>query len=106
MSRVGDRTETLRSPEDQERALRQWAKAEGHRLVMLPHELDASGRNAERPILNGALERIERGEFDGLAVYNLSRMTRSLKFSLEVLERVEGAKGQVHSVTEPLDGST
>src|SRR6266704_1888428 len=91
VSRVGDRTETLRSPDEQEREMKRAARANGHKLVMLPHDLDASGRDDHRPILNDAIERIEAGDFDGLYVYNFSRMSRSLRFSLAVLDRIERA---------------
>lgn len=106
VSRVGDRSETLRSPTDQEKAIRKWAKDHGHRIVMLEHELDQSGGRDDRPILSDAIGAIERGELDGLAVYNFARMTRSLRHSLEVRERVKDAEGQIVSISQPVDETT
>ncbi len=101
VSRVGDRSETLISPKLQEKAIRGWAKAHGHKILMLEPELDASGSDDDRPILGDAIAQIERGEFDGLAVWRLDRFARSLASSVRFLARIEEAGGTVESATEP-----
>lgn len=106
VSRVGGRDETLLSPKLQERAIRAWAGSTGHEIVMLPPELDASGGDDTRPTLVGAIEQIERGEIDGIAVWNFARFTRSLASSIRFLERIEGVGGQLHSASEQIDAST
>ena len=95
VSRVGDRSETLISPQLQEREIRSWAKARGFDLEMLPAELDRSGADDSRPILKGAIERIERGELEGVIVWNFARFTRSLASSIAFLELIERAGGQL-----------
>lgn len=106
VSRVGDRTETLISPQLQEREIRSWAKARGFQLEMLPAELDQSGADDSRPILQGVIERIERGELEGVIVWNFARFTRSLASSIAFLESIEKAGGQLHSTSEQIDAST
>ena len=106
VSRVGDRTETLISPQLQEREIRNWAKPRDLRLEMLPAELDRSGADDSRPILQGAIERIERGELDGVIVWNFARFTRSLASSVAFLEAIERAGGQLYSTSEQIDAST
>lgn len=106
VSRVGDRTETLISPQLQEREIRSWAKGRGFELEMLPAELDQSGADDSRPILQGAIERIERGELEGVIVWNFARFTRSLASSIAFLESIEKAGGQLHSTSEQIDAST
>jgi DNA invertase Pin-like site-specific DNA recombinase len=106
VSRVGGRDETLISPQLQEQAIRRWAEGAGHEIEMLPPELDASGGDDSRPVLLGAIEQIERGEADGLAVWKFDRFTRSLRHSLEMLERIESIGGQLRSASEQLDPDT
>src|SRR5688572_28519664 len=106
VSRVGDRGEALRSPDDQKRLIEEWAKSTGSDVEMLPPELDRSGADDTRPILLGAIERIERGELDGLAVYRLDRFTRSLASSVRMLERIEAAGGEVRSATERFENDS
>ncbi len=70
----------------------------------LPAELDRSGADDSRPILQGAIERIERGELDGVIVWNFARFTRSLASSVAFLEAIEQAGGQ--RSTRPASRST
>jgi site-specific DNA recombinase len=106
VSRVGDRRETLKSPEDQEREIRRWAKTSGNNVEILPAELDRSGADDDRPILLGAIERIEAGELAGIVVCRLDRFTRSLASSVRMIERIEKAGGKVISATEPVDNGS
>ncbi len=106
VSRVGDRTETLISPQLQEREIRSWAKPRSLEVEMLPAELDRSGADDSRPILQGAIERIERGELDGVIVWNFARFTRSLGSSVSFLESIEQAGGQLYSTSEQIDPGT
>jgi site-specific DNA recombinase len=103
VSRVGERAETLISPKLQEREIRGWAKGRGHTLEVLPAELDRSGADDTRPILLGAIERIEHGDLDGVIVWKFDRFTRSLKSSIAFLELIEGAGGRLYSTSEQID---
>lgn len=61
VSRVAGR-ENLISPELQQRRIQSYADMKGWRVEMLPPELDVSGGKVKRPILEGAIERIEAGD--------------------------------------------
>ena len=107
VSRVGDRTETLISPQLQEREIRSWAKPRGLGVWRCCRaELDRSGADDSRPILQGAIERIERGELDGVIVWNFARFTRSLASSVAFLEAIEQAGGRLYSTSEQIDPCT
>lgn len=106
VSRVGDRAQTLISPQLQEREIRNWVKPRKLELEMLPAELDRSGADDSRPILQGAIERIERGELGGVIVWNFARFTRSLVSSVAFLELIERAGGQLYSTSEQIDPTT
>jgi DNA invertase Pin-like site-specific DNA recombinase len=106
VSRVGDRADTLISPQLQEREIRNWAKPRELELEMLPAELDRSGADDNRPILQGAIERIEQGELEGVIVWNFARFTRSLASSVAFLESIERAGGQLYSTSEQIDPTT
>jgi DNA invertase Pin-like site-specific DNA recombinase len=87
----------------QEKAIRAWAKAEGHKIVAWYSDEGISGSNGldTRPGLAEAFQRLERGEADALAVYRLDRLARKLASQLVWTERLEEAGRQVISVTEP-----
>lgn len=107
VSRVGDRSKTLISPKLQEQEIRRWAAGrKGVELEILPAELDQTGARDNRPILQGAIERIERGELAGIVVWNFARFTRSLASSLRFLELIEGVGGELHSASQPVDPKT
>jgi site-specific DNA recombinase len=106
VSRVGDRQDTLQSPDYQAETITRWAQAAGHEVTMLPPELDASGGDNDRPILGTAIERVEVGELDGIVVAKLDRFSRSLPGAVAMIERIEKAGGQVLSVAENFDTST
>lgn len=106
VSRVGDRAETLRSPKDQAKAIEGWAKRTGNTVELLPPEMDRSGGDATRPILLGAIARVETGELDGIVVYRLDRFARSLSDLLAMIERVEAVGGEIVSATEQYGDGT
>lgn len=76
-------------------------------VVFLPPELDVKGNAPieERPSLRAAIEGVERGDYDGIVVAYLKRLTRSRSGHL-IWERVETAGGRVHCARERLDTST
>jgi DNA invertase Pin-like site-specific DNA recombinase len=107
VSSVGDREETLRSPEMQQDRIAAYADSHGLEVEMLPPELDVSGGSRERPILSDAIERVERDEAAGIIVAELDRLSRlSLADAHKVIERIESAGGQVIAVAENFDAST
>ncbi len=104
--RVSTWKEEKISPEIQEAALRQWAAHTGRRLLEpLTEDLDASGRNFNRKIMRD-IERVERGEARGIAVWRYSRFGRNRTGNAVNLARLENVGGHLESATEPVDATT
>jgi DNA invertase Pin-like site-specific DNA recombinase len=104
--RVSTWREEKISPELQETALRAWAKRSGVRLLEpLIIDLDATGRNFKRKIMGG-IQRVERGEARGIAVWKFSRFGRNDLGIAVNLARLEHAGGQLASATEDVDVRT
>jgi site-specific DNA recombinase len=98
VSRVGGRSgDTFISPGLQEESIKRICAAEELKLVGVVQELDASGGDANRPLWNEAIQKIERGEAEALVVWNLSRFSRSLRDGLNAIERIEQAGGKLYS---------
>jgi DNA invertase Pin-like site-specific DNA recombinase len=83
--------------EVQERGLKAWARAEGHKLVALARDEGVSGSNGveSRVGLHEALAMISDGRADGVVVYRLDRLARSLSIQEGILARVWKDKGRV-----------
>jgi DNA invertase Pin-like site-specific DNA recombinase len=107
VSRVGDRAETLISPDQQAERIQSYADARGLSVQMLEPELDVSGGKVERPILGAAIEAVERGEAAGIIVAQLDRLSRmNIVDALQTIRRVEAAGAQVIAVAENFDAGT
>jgi DNA invertase Pin-like site-specific DNA recombinase len=107
VSRVGDREETLISPELQAERIQGYAAARGLSVEMLDPELDVSGARTSRPILDRAIDDIAEGRYAGLIVAQLDRLSRmAVVDALKIIERIEGYGGQVISVAENFDAGT
>ncbi len=107
VSRVGGREgDSFISPVEQRKAIEGMAKHEGFTVVDYLEELDASGGDSTRPKWNEAIERIEAGEVQALAVWNLSRFSRSTVDALNAIERIEAAGGSVFSAAGDAGDST
>ncbi|APD18778.1 serine integrase [Streptomyces phage Raleigh] len=103
--RVSTWKEEKISPELQRTAIEQWAARTGRRIVDWIVDLDESGRHFKRKIMGG-IERIERREVRGIAVWRYSRFGRNRTGNAANLARVEAAGGLLESATEPVDAST
>lgn len=92
---------------EQVEAVNRYAHLRGARVVFMEPELSVSGGKEieKRPSLVRAIEGCESGEFQGIVVAYLSRLTRS-RSGLAIWTRVEAAGGSVHSAAEELDTST
>ncbi len=103
--RVSMAREEMISPELQQKAIEQWAAATGHRIIDWVPDLDKTGRNFKRKIMQ-VIERVEAAEASVIAVWKYSRFGRTRDGCATNLARVERAGGQLHSATEPIDAST
>lgn len=109
VSRVGDRdveSDSFQTVEQQREAIEAIAKLSGGEVVDVVVALNASGgKDWPEKKLKEAIARVDRGEADGIAVYDLSRWGRSLD-ALKVIERwTEEGKTMV-SAADKFDAST
>lgn len=101
VSRVGGREgDSFLSPQLQRESIEGLARREGLEIVSWLEELDASGGDATRPKWNEAIEAVERGEAAGIACWNISRFSRSIRDFLNAIDRIEAAGGRLFSATE------
>ena len=101
VSEQGDREdENFHSPRAQLARAKLWSEDRGNRVVDAFEEIDVSGKLplARRPGLLKAIEMVEAGEADHIAVAYFDRLVRSLKVQLEVVERVEHAGGEIYAI--------
>src|SRR4051794_24837085 len=104
VSRVGGRRgERFISPAVQRELIESWAAARGLRVLEVFEELDESGGRADRPLLERALGRVERGVSQGIVVAKVDRFGRSLISGLAAIERVRVAGGTFFSIQDGLD---
>lgn len=91
------------SLESQEQALRAAAASRGAIVIGAVRDADLKGYQDEsqRPGLREALDRADAGEYDVLAVWELSRLARKLSLQERILERLERAHIRLHSQQEP-----
>jgi DNA invertase Pin-like site-specific DNA recombinase len=109
VSKVGGRGgEAFHSPADQEQAIRDWAALHhpGARVVIAPHELDASGADANRPGWNAVLDAVCAREHDLVVVAKYDRAARDVRHLLDVIDRLRLAEVGFASVQENLDTTT
>ncbi len=93
------------SPELQQAAIEAWAARTGRRIIDWIPDLDMTGRNFKRKIMS-AIERVERSEVRGIAVWKFSRFGRTRDGVALNLKRLEDAGGQLASATEDVDART
>lgn len=105
VSMVGGREEII-SPDVQIMAGRDRAAAGAWEVAEEIVELDASGRTFARAGVRRAIEGVEAGDWQVVAVYRYDRFGRNARDSLVNIARVEAAGGQVVSATEPFDAAT
>jgi site-specific DNA recombinase len=105
VSEVGDRDEIIRSPRDQEDAIREWI--EDHpdvELGRLVTELNVSGgTDIQERGLGELVTRIERGASQGVIVFDTSRFGRNLRETLNANYLIEQVGGRIVGVDNGLD---
>lgn len=103
VSKVGDRAETLLSPEVQEQQCRQWAERE--QLVVVGNvivDLDESGRSSASRQIDACIDRVRAGEVNGIVVWRVDRWGRNLVDALRNVMSLHDAGGFIASATENL----
>ncbi len=107
VSRVGGREgASFVSPSVQREAIEKWATFKGVEIAEWHQDLDVSGGTLDRPAFQAALERIERGETEGLVVAKLDRFARSIPATYEAIQRIESGGGTFVSVADQFDLTT
>lgn len=83
----------------QEKSLRSWAKANGHRLVGIERDEGVSGATdaTDRKGLSAALLAVAEGRADGLLIPRLDRLARALTVQEAALAIIWRAGGKVFS---------
>lgn len=104
VSRVGgrDKSDGFISPKVQGRAIEEFAKRTGRRVVLHPPELDQSGGTMDRPIFNQIMERIRRGKSGGIVVYKVDRFARTLRGALNTLAELGEHEAAFASCSEEI----
>lgn len=102
----GRKGERFHSPPAQRAAIKAWAKANGVRIGAWHEDLDRSGGTMDRPGLNAALQRIERGVSGGIVVARLDRFARTAARGVLTIEELHNRGARVVSVAESIDPAT
>ena len=107
VSKVGGRSgESFISPAVQRERIGSWAEAHGHTLTWHEPEMDVSGGTMSRPVFDRIMERVRRGESDGVIVAKLDRFARTLVGALSTLEEFERHGAVLVCVADNIDLST
>lgn len=96
--------EDKQNPETQARPLREKCLRENWTFTIFQEF--ASGAKESRPELDKMLQRIRNKEFDGVLVWRLDRLGRSLKHLLQLIEEFKKKDVKFISLTEGFDTST
>jgi DNA invertase Pin-like site-specific DNA recombinase len=85
----------------QERAVRRWAKANGHKIVSVVTDAGVSGAKPaqERPGLTDALLTLRARQAQGLVLRDLDRLARSVTVQEAILAEVWAQGGSVFTAT-------
>lgn len=95
VSRIGSRAgEGYISPEIQRDAISAYARELGEEVAYFADDQDFSGGNTERPAFAEALDRLERGEHDGILVMRIDRFARSVADGARIVREITD-RGQV-----------
>jgi site-specific DNA recombinase len=93
------------SHERQREQLREWADRNDHDLTLF-EDIAISGQSDDRPQYDEMIERATSGDFDAVAVRELSRFGRSLQQVLRDIDELDEADVEFISITESFDTSS
>src|SRR6266496_2175218 len=107
VSRVSGRAgQSYISPKVQRDKITGWSKLHEVRLGQVVVEEDVSGaKPVEERALGGLLQRVERGESDGIITFKLSRFGRGALETLQAVERIRNARGRLVTVEDGVDSA-
>jgi site-specific DNA recombinase len=103
--RVSMVREEMISPQTQRAAIRSCAARKGYAVIDWAEDLDATGRNFKRKIMN-VIARVKDGEAEAIIVWKFSRFGRQRKVNNLYIAELEEAGGRLVSATEDVDTST
>ena len=91
----------------QKARIREWAEANGYRLVAIHSDAGLSGKRADnRPGLQKALNTACRTRGAALVAYSLSRLARSTRDAIAIADRLTKARADLVSLSESIDTTT
>lgn len=92
----------------QEDKVTDYCRLYGLDLVKIERDAGVSAKTMDRPGLGVVLDDLERGRVDGVVIYKLDRLTRSLKDWSDLIERFfcEKAGRRLFSVNDSIDTRT
>lgn len=93
------------SPDIQRHAIDDWARRNGRTIVEWIEDLDVTGRDFRRKVMQ-AIQGIEAGRAQEIAVWKYSRFGRTDTGNAVNLGRIHLAGGELQSATEDVDAST
>jgi DNA invertase Pin-like site-specific DNA recombinase len=103
VSKTGDR-DTLRSPEQQEKDIRRWAKDHGHEIAHVHVAVDQTGRKRTgHPAIEAAKVRALSGVIDGVVAAYVSRFTRNTLYGLTTVAELLDAGKRFFAPECPFD---
>lgn len=80
-----------------------WAKAFDHTLVETISDEGLSGKDLSRPGIRRAIAMLDEGKADGLVIYDLSRLTRSVRDLVALVDSHFKDRFQLVSLSESID---
>ena len=98
--------EVLRSPDQQEADIREWATERGHTIDKVHIAIDESAGHGSHPAIEAAKARALAGDTDGCVSAYLSRFARTVLYGLETVDELLGAGKYFFSVDCPFDLTT
>lgn len=103
---AGRSGDSFHSPEDQERAIVDYAQRHGHTVAAVHRDLDRSGGNLERPGFAEMMRRIRTGETEGVLAAKLDRVTRSAIDGLKLAEELDELGAHLVIASQRIDTTT
>jgi len=99
-------TKQHQTTDDQEHRLATWAKGKGHVIQGVYRDHGISGATAQRPGLNALLRAVHDGLVDAVVITKFSRMFRSTKHLLTLVDELQALDVALISLGEQLDSRT